>query len=145
MQRARRVAVHPVRRDKRGDGDGGAVREELRDLRDATDVLVAVLLAEAEVLVQTEADVVAVQAVGGDAAVAEELVLQLDGDGGLARGGEAGEPDGEAALVAQGAALVAGEGAGVVGDVSFLVSWVSFSLDGYMEETYVAIVLVDGC
>lgn len=38
----------------------------------------------------------------------EELALEFDGDGGFARGGEAGEPDCEAALIAQGAALRAG-------------------------------------
>ena len=49
-------------------------------------------------------------------------MLEFDGDGRFARGGEAREPDGEAALVAEGAALGAGEGAGVVGDVSNFVS-----------------------
>lgn len=44
-------------------------------------------------------------------------MLELDGDGGLSGGGETGQPDCEAALVAQAAALCAGEGGGVVGDV----------------------------
>lgn len=48
-------------------------------------------------------------------------MLEFDGDGGFTRGGEAGEPDCEAALVSEGAALGAGEGAGVVGDVS--IDW----------------------
>lgn len=81
VQTAGGVAVGLVGRDEGGDGDGGAVGEELGDLGDAADVLVAVLLAEAEVFVETEAHVVAVEAVGGDAALAEQLVLEFDGDG----------------------------------------------------------------
>jgi hypothetical protein len=44
-------------------------------------------------------------------------VLEFDGDGGFAGGGEAGQPDCETALVAQVAALRAGEGRGVECDV----------------------------
>lgn len=120
MQCARSVPVHPVGRDERGDCNGGAVGEELGDFGDAADVLIAVFFGEAQVFVKAEADVVTVEAVGVDAAVTEELVLEFDGDGGFARRGEAGKPDCEAALVAQGAALLAGQGAGVVGDVSGL-------------------------
>jgi hypothetical protein len=70
-------------------------------------------------------------------------VLQFHGDGGFARGGEPGEPDCEAALVAEGAALGAGDGAGVVGDVSIDWDWVSeeCSNEG-MKGSYVAIVIV---
>lgn len=84
MQLAGSVTVLAVRRNERGDSDGAAVSEELGHLRNAADVLVAVGFAEAEVLVQAEPDVVAVETVGVHAALAEELVLQLDGDGGLA-------------------------------------------------------------
>lgn len=80
------------------------------------DVLVAVLLGEAKVLVQAEAHVVAVEAVGGVAEV-EQVLLEGGGDGGLAGGGEAGEPEGEALLLAVLAALLASE-AGVPGDVA---------------------------
>lgn len=66
MELARQLTVLAIGRDKRGDGDGVAVREQFRNLRDAPDVLIAVRLAEAEVLVEAEADVVAVQSVGGD-------------------------------------------------------------------------------
>lgn len=118
VQLPRLVPVRAVGGDERGDGDAGAVGEELRDLRDAADVLVAVLLGESEVLVQPEADVVAVETVRGDLAVAEELVLEFHGDGGFARGGEAGQPDGQAVLVAELGALVAGHGGGVVGNVA---------------------------
>jgi hypothetical protein len=47
VQLARSLAVSLVRRDKRRDGDAGAVGEELGYLRNAPDVLVAVFLAEA--------------------------------------------------------------------------------------------------
>jgi hypothetical protein len=52
------------------------------------------------------------------AVVADQLVLQFHGYGGLAGGGQAGQPDCEALLVAQFGALLAGEGAGVEGDVA---------------------------
>ena len=120
MQCARSVPVHPVGRDERGDCNGGAVGEELGDFGDAADVLIAVFFGEAQVFVKAEADVVAVQAVSVDSTVVKELVLELDGNGGFARRGEAGKPDGQAALVAQGAALLAGESASVVGDISGL-------------------------
>jgi hypothetical protein len=95
-------------------------------LRDAADVLVAVLLGETQVLVQAEADVVAVEAVGGQAEV-EEVLLERGGDGGLARGGQAGQPDGEAALLAELIALAAGERR-VPGDVAVQPSVVLASL-----------------
>lgn len=80
------------------------------------DVLVAVLLGEAEVLVQTEADVVAVQAVGSVAEV-EQVLLKSGGDGRLARGRQTGEPESEALLLAVLAALLASE-TGVPGNVA---------------------------
>lgn len=112
------VTVLLVGGDEGGDGDGVGVGEQLGDLTDAADVLVAVGLAEAQVLVQTETDVVTVQTVGVDAAVTDELVLELDGNGGLAGGGETGQPDGETLLLAQIGALGASEAAGVEGDVA---------------------------
>jgi len=80
------------------------------------DVLVPVLFAEAEVLVQTEPHVVAVQTVRGQTAL-QKVLLEGDGDCGFPRGGEAGEPDCGALLLAEGVALGAGE-ACVPGDVA---------------------------
>ena len=125
MQLARGITVCTVGRDERCDGDGGAVGEELGDLCDATDILGAVLLAEAEILIKPEANVVTVETIGVDAPVSEELVLELDGNGGLARGGETGEPNRETALVADFATFAARQGAGVEGDVSFIVMLVA--------------------
>lgn len=63
----------------------------------AANVFVTVLLRESQVLVESEADVVAVEAIGSDAEV-QEVLLQRRCDSRLARGGEAGEPECEAAL-----------------------------------------------
>jgi hypothetical protein len=79
------------------------------------------------------------------AAVAQQLVLQLDGQRRLAGGGQARQPDGQSALVAQSAALVAGQGGGVEGDVAdnVLGTW-PFELNGIGTDTYVAIMNVGG-
>lgn len=69
VQIAGDLTVGAVGGDEGGEGDGGAVGKELGDLGDAADVLVAVGLGEAEVLVEAEADVVAVEAVRGEAEV----------------------------------------------------------------------------
>lgn len=66
MQPPRHRPVLPVGADERGDGDGAAVGEEGGDFRDAPDVLLAVGGREAEVAVQPEADVVAIEAVSGE-------------------------------------------------------------------------------
>ncbi|KAE8325541.1 hypothetical protein BDV39DRAFT_194337 [Aspergillus sergii] len=116
VQFARGVTVCTVGRDERGDGNGGAVGEELGNLCNPTDVLVAVLFAKTEVLVESEADVVTVETVGVDTPVSEELVLELNGNGRLARGGETGEPDCETALVAEFAAFAARHSASVEGN-----------------------------
>jgi hypothetical protein len=70
------------------------------------DVLVAVFLCEAQVFVQSEAYVVAVQTVCAVAKV-EEMLLERRCDGGLSGRREAGEPDGEALLLAEAIALSA--------------------------------------
>lgn len=88
------------------------------DLGDTADVLVAILLGEAKVLVQAEAHIVAIEAVGGDTEV-EEVLLEGGGDGGFARGRETGKPEGEAALLAELVALAAREGR-VPGDVAII-------------------------
>lgn len=103
------------KRKKKGrEGKGGLVCQTY--LSDTADVLVPVLFGEPEVLVQAEAHIVAVQSVAGQALL-EEVLLEGGGDGRLARGGQTGEPDGAALLLAEFAALLAGE-AGVPGDVA---------------------------
>lgn len=85
-------------------------------LGNTPDVLLSVLGGETKVLVQTETNVVAVQSVGLETKV-EEVLLERDGDGGLARGGETSEPDGGTLLLAEVAALSASE-TRVPGDVA---------------------------
>lgn len=89
-------------------------------LADAPDVLGAVLVGEAEVLVEAEAHVVAVEAVGGEPEV-QEVLLEGRGHRRLARGREAREPQREALLLAQAVALGAREGR-VPGDVAVFIS-----------------------
>lgn len=81
-----------------------------------TDVLISALLVEAEVLVQSESYVVAVETVGCKPKV-EEMLLECGRDGGFSGRAEACEPDCEAALLAEGVALAAREG-WVPGDVA---------------------------
>jgi hypothetical protein len=68
------------------------------------DVLIAVFLCEAQVFVQSEAYVVAVQTVCAVTKV-KEVLLERGRNGGLSRRGETGEPDGEALLLAEAIAL----------------------------------------
>jgi hypothetical protein len=55
--------VLPVRGNETGEGHNPAVRKELRNLSDAADVLHAVFLGEAHVLVEPHADIVSVETV----------------------------------------------------------------------------------
>jgi len=136
---ARDRTVGFVRGDEGCYGDGGGVGEELGDLwrvgwsvyltatiilfslrglktrrqcthlRDTSDVLVTVLLAETQVLVQPEAHIVSVESVYSQALL-QEVLLESDGDGGLSGGGETSEPEGETLLLAELIALGAREG-----------------------------------
>ena len=116
MQLAGQCAVCAVGADEAGDGHAAAVGEQLGHLGDAPDVLRAVVRREAQIGVEPEADVVAVEAVGGEGH-REEVLLQGGGDGGFTRGGEARQPDCEAGLVPQVGALCVREG-GVPGYVA---------------------------
>lgn len=130
------LAVGLVGGDEGGESEGGAVGEELGNLSlcvrkrrlsarrhvsylsDTPDVLLAVLGRETEVLVQAEADIVAVQSVGLETEV-KKVLLESDGDGGLAGSRETGEPDSGTLLLAEISALGAGK-ASVPGDVAIV-------------------------
>lgn len=84
-----------------------------------THVLDARSRVEAQVLVQAEADIVAVEAERVELLVQEGL-LEGGRDRALARGGEAGEPHGRALLAEQLRALLLRHRAGVEGDVGRL-------------------------
>lgn len=55
--------------DEGSEGDAGRVGKELCDLANSADVLDTILVAEAKILVEAKADVIAVEAVGGKALV----------------------------------------------------------------------------
>ena len=82
------VAGHPSfaaeRRDERDQHDQAGIDHQFRNFGDAADVLDAVLVAEAKVVVQAMADVVAVEQVGVVAA-GEQAFFDHIGDGRLAR------------------------------------------------------------
>lgn len=96
---ARRITVRPVGADEAGESDRAAVCKQLCNLAYTSNVFIAVLLAEAQVLVQPKTNVVAVETVRSQPQV-EEMLLQSDGNGGLAGGGQPSEPDGETLLAA---------------------------------------------
>ena len=77
-------------------------------LSDPSDVLHAVLRREAQVFVQPESHIVAVQSVGLQAEV-EKMLLECCCNGRFARGGQAGEPYGAASLLAEVAAFFTGK------------------------------------
>ena len=81
-----------------------------------SNILIPVCLGEAQVFVESESHIVAVETVGCEAQV-EKVLLERGCDGGFAGCGEAREPDCEATLLAVGVTLAAGEGR-VPGDVA---------------------------
>jgi hypothetical protein len=119
VQRPCLIAISPVRADERRDGDGAAISKQLGNLSDTPDVLSPIVGAKSEVLVEAEADVVSIEAVGIQVVrLAEEGLFECDGDGGFAGGGEACEPDGETGLFAQAGADGSREGRWVEGYVA---------------------------
>jgi hypothetical protein len=72
------------------------------------DVLISVLLTEAQVLVQAETHIVAVEAVRGESEM-EKVLLECGCDGRFAGCGKTGKPDGEALLFTETVALGARE------------------------------------
>ena len=116
MQLAHDIAIGTVRRDEARQHDHAGVDEQLGDLADAADVLGAIFGREAEVLVDAEADVVAVEPVYEMAATVQHF-FERDRDGALAAAGKAREPDRRALLLQELAALLAGHFAFVPGHI----------------------------
>lgn len=98
MNLPRSLPVRFIRADETRERNGGRVSEQKGYVRDPPDVLFAVRGAEAEIAVEPEPDVVAVQAVGVEVSLQQGL-LQSIGDGGFAGGGEPGEPQRETFLL----------------------------------------------
>mmetsp|Transcript_12253 Transcript_12253/g.30884 ORF Transcript_12253/g.30884 Transcript_12253/m.30884 type:complete len:200 (+) Transcript_12253:249-848(+) len=93
-------AVRLVRRDEAHKSDGAVLSKKLGHLANAADVLLAVRRAEAQVLVQAVAHVIAVQ-VDSKAALRRQHVLQRARHRALAAAAEAREPQHDAALPQQ--------------------------------------------
>lgn len=80
MQLPRQVAVLLRRTDKARNSNSAAIGEQERHFGYTADVLFAGCGGEAKVLVEAEADIVAIKAVGG-IVVVEEVLLEGGGDG----------------------------------------------------------------
>jgi len=87
--------VGGVRADQRRDGDDPRFGQDPGDLPGAADALGPVGRREAEVGVEAEPELVAVEHVGRPAH-GDEATADLERDGGLAGRGEPGEPHGQA-------------------------------------------------
>ena len=94
------AALALERGDEGRDHDQARVDHQLRHLADPADVLDAVGIGEAEILVQAVPDVVAVEQVGVMAAAVQHPLDEV-GDRRLARPGEPREPDDAGVLAAE--------------------------------------------
>jgi len=119
-------SLSPLRWEK------GRGRLQCTHLGDTSDVLVTVLLAKAQVLVQPEAHIVSVESVYSQTLL-QEVLLESDGDGGLSGGGQTGEPEGETLLLAELIALGARERC-VPCDVA--VGWEEESVRDHLHDRY---------
>ena len=84
MELPRQFPIGDVGRDEGGDGYAPGIGKELGDFSYPADVLLAVLWAEAEVLVEPETDIVAVKPIGALARVQQRL-FERDTERRLAR------------------------------------------------------------
>ena len=94
----RAIASSPVGRNRRNQNDSSVAGQQLRNKSDAPDVLVAVLLAESQVLAEIVSDDVAVnyfdlQSMG------QKFGGNRPADGGLSGSAKSREPDSETALL----------------------------------------------
>ena len=93
------VAVGLEGRHEGGEHHHAGIEEQLRHLADATDVLLAVCIREAQVGAEAVADVVAIQHVAGEALL-EQGGIDGIGQGALARSRQPREPEDGAAVAA---------------------------------------------
>lgn len=77
------LAIGDIGGDKSGSSDDTNVTHKFGNLRDTTDVLLAISGAEAEVAVETETDVISIKTVD-EIALLEHHLLKGDGHGGFA-------------------------------------------------------------
>ena len=121
MQTSRKIAIRSVRANETGDRDAGRIGKEFGDFGDAADILRSGLRRESQVLVEAEADVVAVEAIGRFIeGLAEERLFEGNSDSRFSRCREAGEPNRQTLLSAEVGAKLRGERTGVEGYVAGL-------------------------
>ena len=84
------VTRRAVRRNKGGDRNDTSVGEQSRDLADASQVLLAILFGKAQARVQSETNIVAIQAVRVDPHL-QQTLFQSSRNRGLARPAVASE------------------------------------------------------
>ena len=110
------LALGAERRDERGDDDQAGIGHQLRHLADAADILDAIGIGEAEILVEPVADIVAIQQ-EGVAVHSRQLLLDDVGDGRFARARKAGEPQHGRLLVLEPGMMLAADVCGLPVDV----------------------------
>lgn len=105
------VPVICERRHEATDGHDATVGKEFRHLSHASNVLLAISLAEAQVLVEASPDVVPIQAVCRNAA-GHQKPLQLEGNRSFTGAREASQPNGAAAEATTQAQVLAAQRSG---------------------------------
>lgn len=108
MNLARQIAIVGERRHKTADGYNAAIGEQFGHLSHTSNVLLTVSLAEAQILVEAGANVVAVQTVRRNA-LRHQVGFQLEGNRCFAGAAKPGQPDSAAVEAAIGAELLAAE------------------------------------
>lgn len=98
VQLADGFPVYTIRRYESRDGEAARIAEQLGHLSDTPNVFHSGVFVKAEIFVETEADVVSVEAVGKPALVQQGL-LKSTCDGGLAAGTETSQPDRDTLLL----------------------------------------------
>ncbi len=116
QQLAHHAPLGAERRDERAQHDEAGVGHQLGDFADAADVLDAVALGEAQVAVETVADIVAVEQQRMRTARVQAGFDQI-GDGRFAGARQAGEPQHHRLVMHQPAALGLADGDGLAMDI----------------------------
>jgi hypothetical protein len=108
MQLPGLVPVRTVWRDEACYGHGSAIGEQLRNLGDASDILGPCRRSKTKITIQAEANVVPIEAIGGQPLM-QQVLLKRRSDGGLAGRRKPGEPYREAFLTSELESFSSGE------------------------------------
>lgn len=121
-QIAHQLPIRFERRDERGKYDDAGFQKQFGDVPDAANVLRAVMIGKSEIAAQTVAHVIAIQHEGA-AAQFVQLIFHGMRQRGLARAGQAGEPEDYTLVVVLGLAMFAGDGGVVPDGVAASIVW----------------------